>query len=269
VQIQSNDPIRDTVVVDLIGSGLAPAIVLSHSNLTFGNIPVNSYSLQTLRIYNNGEAPLIIYSDSLKITGPDSDTFFIDTLTSDIVVTVGDSTEINVRFDAFETGTKQAELKIISNDPIQSQMIVTLSGSGIAPVISYSPINFDFGSLSVGSDSLQNLKIYNNGDAILIVYHDSLIISGSDSNAFIVGPVISDITVLPGDSAELDVHFFAFDPGQKHAELQLGCNDPITPSVTIPLSGEGIGPQIELSATNLDFNVVSELILTIPKSISN
>ncbi|MFC2088943.1 choice-of-anchor D domain-containing protein, partial [Calditrichota bacterium] len=256
LQIESNDPLRDTIYVDLLGKGLAPVIALSDTSINFGDVPVNSDILQTLYIYNHGDAPLIIYKDSLVISGADS-VFYIDPVSSDITIMPGDSTELNVYFDALERGVKQAELQIFSNDVLKPQLSVDLTGNGIAPILQLSDNSLDFGSLPVISDSLRILQIYNIGDAELIVYSDSLSITGTGSNAFIIESVTTDISVMPGDSAQLGIRFNALQSGQYQAELYLSCNDPLQPNATISLNGEGIAPVIELSAASLDFGSIA------------
>ncbi len=140
--ILSNDPFRDTVIVELSGTGVAPQIKLSSMELDFGRTPLLSDSTQILYIYNNGLSELFIPIDSLYITGENANSFIIDNITTDIIVDQGSSVEIPVRFHPNSLGPLQAELQIKSNDPQNPSMTVLLTGLSFddnAASISFNP----------------------------------------------------------------------------------------------------------------------------------
>ena len=54
VLIKSNDPSRERDFVQLSGTGIAPKIDISHSELNFGQVALESDSLMTIQVYNIG-----------------------------------------------------------------------------------------------------------------------------------------------------------------------------------------------------------------------
>ena len=58
---------------------------------------------------------------------------------------------------------------IYSDDPDESTVEIPLTGTGIAPVIDVSPVEYDFGTLYIGCDSEQAFTISNIGNADLQV----------------------------------------------------------------------------------------------------
>ncbi len=259
VQIENNDGIRSIKTAGLFGNGIAPVIELSDSLVEFGTIPLLTQLSQSLNIYNSGQETLIIYKDSLKITGSDSAAFFIDSLNTDIRIFPGDTATINPGFRASQTGSKHANLQIISNDPLSPAKTVTLTGNSLAPDIAISDSTMNFGTILVSTDSSRELTIYNHGSGTLIIYSDSLVISGPDSNVFSTDILTSDLFVQPDSSLKLIIRFNTPEVGNKQAILQICSNDSAQPKMLIDLSGTGVLPLLSLSTDSLSFGTITAL----------
>lgn len=240
IHIFSNDPYQEEAIVSLVGTGIAPELILSSIQLNFGQVPLSSDSAQFLHIHNSGSADLIIYQDSLTITGTDSDAFTLEGVNTDITINPGDTEIVAIRFYSNQLDTNRAQLRMISNDPFQREVTVELIGIGTAPGLVLSSLELNYGLVPLYSDSLNLLTLYNTGLAELIIYQDSLSISGHDANAFQIVDVNDDIILQPGDSAEITIRFHPNQVGPKQAVLKLISNDPYNRSQLIMLAGLAI-----------------------------
>ncbi len=143
VLISSSDPLRENTTVRLSGTGTAPKIELSSTQLDFGQLPLDSDSLKILYIYNRGDADLLIIHDSLSISGGHAASFSIENVTEDINLGPDDSATIRIIFQPVQTGVHEAELHIVSNDPHERVSPISLSGRAYNP----SPVTISFNQL--------------------------------------------------------------------------------------------------------------------------
>src|SRR3989454_2284113 len=127
----------------------------------------------------------------------------------------------------------------------------SLTGAGIAPVVSISPGRLDFGPQPVGVvNDAQSILVQNTGDAPLDI--QSVRITGSDPGDF---PIVADgctgAHLLPGGICSLNLRFAPAAPGSRSASLVItdGSGSPHA----VPLAGGGTAPDVSLSAATLSF----------------
>ncbi|UCF62880.1 MAG: choice-of-anchor D domain-containing protein [bacterium] len=243
LKIHSSDPFRELTTITLSGEGIAPEINVSTNEIQFGSVFVYKDTLQILKIFNLGSNTLIVERENLEISGPDSAAFRLDTLNTIFILHPGDSTAINLLFSPSKLGNCEAELEIISNDPAKNETSVDLTGTGVAPELTVSTSYLSWGQVPFNTDSLKMLTLYNEGDAELIVYRDSLIIHGLDSMAFLVDTLWDDIFIDAGDSADIPIRFLPSRFGEHSAALIIESNDPFEPVYEVILGGLGVDIQ--------------------------
>lgn len=271
LHVISNDPDNKEILVNLSGTGrfnvnFFPIITTSQSSIDFGEVHLNEDSTQSLMIYNNGLADLIIYSDGLNFSGVGRTFFTIDTLQNDVVITSGDSIVLVIRFTPAITGYTETILHIISNDPDRNEVQISISGSGsfsdtYFPRISVSHAAIDFGEVYVNEDSILSLTIYNSGLANLVLYSDSLNISGPGKTFFSIDTLQNDVVITSGDSSKLEIRFAPANLGETETMLHIKSNDPDNPEIQINLSGSGsfsdnYFPLINVSKSEMYFGEV-------------
>jgi photosystem II stability/assembly factor-like uncharacterized protein len=128
VTVTSNDPDESLKTIILQGRGFEvpiPDIDIYPASIDFGAVEVgNSYS-RDFNIYNRGNTSLQISS----MTSNNSQFSVINTTS----VPSGSSMTATVRFTPTSVGSKTAKITIVSNDPDEPSVTVSLYGDGIYP----------------------------------------------------------------------------------------------------------------------------------------
>ena len=143
----------------------------------------------------------------------------------------------------------------------------------VFPDISVTPANVEFGTVTVGSSITVNVNIANVGEADLDV--NTLLLSGStDFSIPFIPAVIPWVTLAPGASVDLPVTYTPSDVGSDSGSLAINSADPDEPTVTVPLSGNGITPTLDctISVLPLALNFADVVIgnsATLNTTVSN
>ncbi|MFQ6093525.1 MAG: choice-of-anchor D domain-containing protein, partial [bacterium] len=239
--------------------GIEPDIALSESSHDYGQVPLGSSSEWILVIFNEGTAPLAV----IDVSSDHSD-FSVLSPSFPKVIGAGDSLEVTVAFHSENEGTVSATLTVLSADPDEESLTVALSAQGVkAPDIALSALEHDFGQVLVASSSDWTVTISNVGtdqltiDRVDFTVTDFLVIS----HAF-------PQTVPVGEQLEVTILFSPSKEGPISGTMTVVSDDPDEENVAVSLSGEGVVPEIDFSATSYDFGEVvvgttSEWVLTI------
>lgn len=103
---------------------------------------------------------------------------------------------------------------------------------------------FNFGEVTIGSLSLQNITISNPGGAPLHVI--DVFLEDSHSGFFIVTPLIFPVTIEPSDSISIEIGFTPTEDNHTDGLLILS-DDPQDNNITVNLAGNGIGDACEVT----------------------
>ena len=104
------------------------------------------------------------------------------------------------------------------------------------PKISVTPTAYDFGNVKAKRMKTASFSIKNKGTVDLVIAYS---VVGSDASSFAIAAGSGNRTIKPGKSLTVKVMFRPTSTGSKAATLQITSNDPVTPTVDIPLSGTG------------------------------
>jgi len=126
-----------------------------------------------------------------------------------------------------------------------SILVITL-GTSLPTYISYadpnivvSPSSNNFGKVEIGTTSTAVITISNMDGHTLIIY--SILFQGGSSSDFSLSSApILPIIISPGTSFIVDIEFSPTSEGFTSAILEINSNDPESPTVTVPLNGEGV-----------------------------
>ena len=213
-----------------------PAIDVSPASLDFGSVNTGESKDLTLTIRNTGKADL-----QVKSITPSSPIFDVYWPAESFKLPPGGQQEIMVEYAPESAGAESATVTIVSNDPARPSVIVKLSGTGVAPVVSgpaieLSPTSLVFFSVPVGSSKTLQIKVRNTGTQNLVV-----------SSVTITNPQFSTVPPLggftmrlsPGGEWPITVEFRPTATGVQTAALKVVSNDPKHPSAEATLAGSG------------------------------
>ena len=149
--------------VPLTGTGIAPFVKLTPTSLTFSGQQVGTTSAaQNVTLKNTGTATLTI--TSIAASGD-----FAQTNTCGSTVAVSATCTITVTFTPTAEGTRTGSVSVTDN-ATGSPQSVSLTGTGLAALVSLSPTNLTFSSQTVGTTSSpQSVTLTNTGNESLSV----------------------------------------------------------------------------------------------------
>jgi FtsP/CotA-like multicopper oxidase with cupredoxin domain len=225
---------------------MVSSLTLSTTSLLFGNQTVGTTSAaQAVTISNVGPAAIAISSIVASAN-------FIDTTTCGANLAAGTSCRINVRFAPATTGVLTGTLTITDSNPISPQ-IVTLTGTGVAPVASVSPASLAFGNQARNTTSAaQPVTLTNTGTTALII--SSITLGGTNPTQFSQTNTcpIGGAGLAAGANCTISVRFSPTGTGARTATLSISDNAAGSPQ-TVTLTGTGTAPVATVSPTSLAF----------------
>ena len=218
-------------------------IFVSPLSASFGTVPVGTTSVQqVVTVRNDGGTSLIL--GTLTLGGANPGEFKKPTpneFCTGVTLAPMQQCTVWVRYRPTTAGLKSATLVIPSNDPSQPTVTVTLSGTGT--VIFVSPLSAPFGTVPVGTTSVQQVvTVRNDGTASLIL--GTLTLGGTNPGEFkkpTPNEFCTGVTLAPAQQCTVWVRYRPTSLGDKNATLVIPSNDAGQPTVTVTLSGTG-GP---------------------------
>ena len=156
----------------------------------------------------------------------------------------GESTSVDVAFSAkgLFAGTYLGSLRVSSNDPDRMEAIVPVSLRALGiPRLTVAPAALRFDTLLVGDTRSDSLRITNAGNDRLEVASIT-----SSSVDFTVAP--SSLSVGAQQDAIVRVRYQPTAAGDRSASITFSSDDPITPTVTVPITAAAFLPRRELAA---------------------
>jgi hypothetical protein len=139
LSIESSAFDQPVVEVILVGRGVAPRIAVSPEGLEFGEVLVDWTTRRSLQVSNQGTADLHLTAAGL--IGPDAGHFSLGTLETETIAP-GATVSIAVQFRPGAAGTREAGVRLRSDDPDTPEVTIPISGMG-AEVENRSPATAD------------------------------------------------------------------------------------------------------------------------------
>jgi hypothetical protein len=152
-------------VISVAGSAVQPALAVTPSSASFGNVTEGTPATQTIQLSNSGTGTLLVTQLSVAGSG-----FSTGTLALPVTLISGQSTTFNVEFAPTSAGSTSGSVTVVSNAP-NSPALISLTGTGIAATqsLSFSASNLAFGSVNAGSSSTQNVTVTNAGNSSVTI----------------------------------------------------------------------------------------------------
>lgn len=244
-------------------------LILSPPSHDFGSLMVGSSSPpQEITLSNPGSAALnvsaLTLSDianfSLNVNGGSRP---CGSMTP--VIIAGDHCTVSVTFNPITSGMFNENLSISSDAQCNPGSIISLSGSGTQPGdpdISVSPTRLVFGNMTVGSTTSEVITIANGGGMGLQINGMTLsdtINFGINVNGGAVPCGSSSPLITAGNSCTVEASFAPISAISYSKTLTISSNDPDTPGLVIPMTGNGLlppAPDIVINPMSNDFGNV-------------
>lgn len=208
----------------------------------FGNACVASFVDEILTINNSGFGLLAI-SD---ITSSAVDFLVPDVSAYPLLVSIGGSIDVVIRFQPVSAGVKTATISIVSNDAASPHSI-TVSGEAVTPRLDLVLADTgNFGPACVGS-FVDKLLFLSNGGKCPLSITDIV----SSSGEFRVPEVLSyPLSIAPGAALPLPIRFAPDSLGSKSATLMVTSSDPASPA-TIGISGDAPSGKLHVTGSTI------------------
>jgi Cep192 domain 4/Abnormal spindle-like microcephaly-assoc'd, ASPM-SPD-2-Hydin/HYDIN/CFA65/VesB-like, Ig-like domain len=225
----ASDATNSSLLIPVSATGVQPLISISPSSVSFGSLTIGLTNTQMITVTNPGSANLSVTQEA----GP-SPGFSLSGLTFPLTIAPGKSSSFTVGFSPTTSGTLSSSITLVSNAPT-SPSLLTLSGSGVSPILqlSASPVSLDFGSAPLGSTNTQNVTLTNTGNSSISVSQISANGSGFTENGLGI-----PVTLSPGQSASFSVVFAPTVSGSATGAVSVVSTATNSP-LSIPLSGSG------------------------------
>lgn len=227
------------LTIALMGTGTAtptgtPALTISPSAATFGNVAVGQSSTQSMQLINNGNAALSISTTSITGAG-----FRMSGLTSPATINPGQNLSFSVQFAPTAAGSVSGSISI-TNNSTGSPVAIPLTGTGAQAVISANPASASFGNVVVGANNSQPIMLTNAGNVALTI--SAATVSGAGFSI-----ASAPTTIAAGQNASFNAVFTPASPGNVTGSVSLTNNATGAPFV-IPFSGTGMAATYLLGA---------------------
>lgn len=241
--------------VSLTGTGLTPPTAsLSPRTLSFGSVLVNSSSTpQTITLTNTGQSTLTLSgSSAIAITGTNPGDYS-QTNNCGTSVASNASCTITVTFKPQASGSRPANVTFTDN-ATNSPQTVSLSGSGVYPVLSPDPGTLKFGSVEVNYTSNKiTSTLTNSGNVNLTI--SKIALSGQNPGEYTqTNNCIG--TFAPNATCTITATFTPMASGSQNASITITDNTS-SGSNTLTLTGSGGLPSATLTPTSDSFGSIS------------
>jgi hypothetical protein len=237
-----------------------PVVTLTPGSLNFPTPQLvgSPSASQSITLSNNSTKNTLTVS-SITVTGANSGDFVeTSTCSSATPIPAGGSCTITVTFTPAAVGTRTAQLNITESADT-APLVVTLSGTAIAPEVSAAPTSLSFNPQIVGTKSAaQVITLTNPGTSQLTITGITLGGDAADfSETSTCLPASGSGTLQPGATCTISVQFTPTAANARTATLMIAHNAAGSP-LTIPLNGNGIAgvPAVTPSPASLGFGSV-------------
>ena len=233
--VDSDDADEPQVSVAVSGTGQPGVqdVNLPATALNSGDVVVGQTWSSTVAIQNLGTADLTV---SALTMGGSADFTLNTGLTLPFVVPAGRQATVRVDYAPSAAGAASGTMTVVSDDPVDPSLPITLDGNGVAGVadINLPVVTFDFGDVVVGTTQSGFIAIQNVGTADLTV--TSLGLTG---NADLVLQTSAPIVIGPSRQVTVRVDYTPSATGPVTGTLTIGSDDADEPSLPVSILGNG------------------------------
>ena len=244
LEIHSNSPGEEVVLVPITGAGVESEIIFNPSTVAFGATVQGQTETMSFRVTNEGDFKLTVSSMYL-IT---NESFSVNGHSSSFILQPGEYTDVSIDFTPIGVGAVIDSVVFITNLP--DDYFVEITGNGILPDLVMNPPNINFGYLLLNETKVDSVILSNTGVGDLII--DNIFLTdGARYN--ITSSLTYPITLAPTEEYKVEIEFAPLYLGYVFDNLKIQSN---ISDKTVTIQGKGIFPAIEISQTSYNFGEI-------------
>ena len=216
-----------------------PQMLVHPLELDFGRLDSGTETgHKTFLIINTGDEDLTISSPDLVSGDFRFEIDYIDTET--ITIAGGDLLEVNVYYNPETYETNEGHVSIEGNDEDNPSIDVLLAGGGDAPVMTVSPLEFDYGEISIGCDNEERITIRNDGNQDLTIETVVQMVTQPADIIMEMGSLpLPPWIIAAGNELDFLVSYIPSDIGIDESKIEIISNDPYAPEIITVQFGNG------------------------------
>lgn len=209
-----------------------PEILVHPMKLDFGHVLSGMESgEESFSIINTGDEDLYVSSPFL-VSG--NMRFEIGETETEYVIPEGELIEFFVSYTPETYESNGGYIDIISNDLNNPSIRVLLEGYGDAPVMSVSPMEFDYGDISIGCDNEERVTIRNDGNMELTIDSVSHMVTLPADIIMEFGSLPEPPwSLIPDQEIDFLISYIPQDIGLDESLVTITGNDPYTPETDV------------------------------------
>jgi hypothetical protein len=240
------DQSGDLIILDVSDyTHTGPRIELSADTLDFEEVGLELTVELPLTITNTGNENLTV--SDIAVEGD----YFTTNFENEFTLEPDQDMELTVSFTPAERGEFEAVLTITSNDEENGEVEVPLYGEGVGAVCWFNRRELNFGVVGINESADVTISFRNQGLIDLVISD----VSFSVGQTF-VSDYEDEVTLEPDEVYSMTVTFTPTDGIVYQDTLTFHSNDPDKETVTIPMSGRGMGAVIVANPDTVRFGEV-------------
>lgn len=218
--------------VDLTGSG-TPVITIPVTSHNYGVVAIGQSTTWNCIVQNTGTANLSITDIEIPAGQPVSTTFSVPQ-----TITPGNSLVVPLTYAPVDPVVLNTQVIIHSNDPIHSEVAVTLTGNGVyqGPHILLTESSYNYGQRRAGAYSQWFLPVTNNGNQNVVISNLSI----NDEHFFVDQAVNLPLTVTSLSTVNIPVWFHPTGGTDYSGVLSIASNAVGQETLLVDLNGSGV-----------------------------
>ena len=215
-----------------------PELLVHPTEIDFGHLVAGEENgVDSFTVINTGDEDLYITAPEL-VSG--NTRYSIDESENEYIIPSGELVEFNVYYEPKTFEANAAYVEIQTSDTDEPSARVILKGHGDAPVMDVSPLDFDYGDISIGCDNEERITIRNNGNMDLRIDSVSQMVPQPMDIVMEFGSLPPPPWELsPGQELDFLVSYVPTDVGIDESLITIQGNDPLTPEVETLQYGDG------------------------------
>ncbi|HET6603749.1 MAG TPA: choice-of-anchor D domain-containing protein [Xanthomonadaceae bacterium] len=253
--VNTSEPSGISATKTVTGNGVQRLLVPDPTTVEIGEVRINgsTFADDTLQLTNPGGATVQVTGLTLA-GGQAADFSQVSPPTLPHDIAGGSESPLTLRCDPSAIGLRSTTLTITSNDDGPSPDEVVVECTGVRSYVSMSSVaEIDFGDVLVGTTGSSPLTASNLNNANVASLNGSITAAPSTFSSTVT--VISNIA--GGGSIPFEVQFSPTTDGTVTGTLTVATDDPVTPTITITLTGRGVQPAgLEVTPDAFDFGDV-------------